>query len=409
VFPVIEHLDEVLSAIDGREEFMVHRNPELGFVSVLYRYTMADTFLDPNETGIDDAERRRRQIVRECRGITFDAASGMVIARKFHKFFNLGERDETQPHRIDWSRPHLRLVKADGSLMTPILRGDDVRWASKMGVTRVSQPVEAFVADRNAYRQLARDAHLRGVTAQFEWCSSAAQRIILDYPESMLVLLAVRDNQTGRYWSQDDVEDFAASHGVPCITRTGGAVADHAAYVAALSGVTGIEGEVVVFDSGERYKVKTTEYIRMHKALAGLVQEKDVLALVLADGVDDVKPILSSEIAEKLDSFAMAVNQGIDHAAVELATLFRDGHAASAGDRKRFATEFAQSHKQDAPFLFALWPKAGADDEDLRASARELVARQVQKNLSSSTRVDQVRRLFGSTVRWTVEIPDLDA
>jgi len=29
IFPRIEHLDEVLVAIDGREEFFVHRNHEL--------------------------------------------------------------------------------------------------------------------------------------------------------------------------------------------------------------------------------------------------------------------------------------------------------------------------------------------------------------------------------------------
>jgi RNA ligase len=409
MFPIIEHLDEVLAAIDGREEFMVHRNAELGFVSVLYRYAMADTFPDPNEAGIDAAERRRRQIVRECRGITFDTASGKVIARKFHKFFNLGERDETQPHRIDWSRPHLRLVKADGSLMTPMVLADRVRWASKMGVTKVSQPVEAFVAGRDNYLRLAHDAHRLGVTAQFEWCSSEAQRIILDYPESMLVLLAIRDNPTGHYWSQDKVEDFGRTHGVPCIERNGGAVADHAAYLRELSGLTGIEGEVVVFDTGERYKVKTAEYIRMHRALAGLVQEKDVLALVLADGVDDVKPLVSADVAGKLDGFAAAVNRGIDRSAEALAALFRDGYAACAGDRKRFATEFAQTHKAEAPFLFAMWAKAGSDDAALRASARELVTQQVSKNLGSSTRVDQVRRLFGDAVRWTVEIPDLDA
>lgn len=56
IFPIIEHLDEVLAAIDGREEFFVHRNHELGFVSVLYRYVMADTFPDPGETGIDPHE-----------------------------------------------------------------------------------------------------------------------------------------------------------------------------------------------------------------------------------------------------------------------------------------------------------------------------------------------------------------
>ena len=73
IFPVIEHLDEVLAAIDGREEFMVHRNHELGFVSVLYRYVMADTSPDPAEHGIDPGERRRRALLRECRGMSFNA------------------------------------------------------------------------------------------------------------------------------------------------------------------------------------------------------------------------------------------------------------------------------------------------------------------------------------------------
>lgn len=74
MFPVIEHLDEVFEAINGREEFMAHRNDELGFVSILYRYVLADTFLDPNEIGIEEAERRRRQLVRECRGITLSSS-----------------------------------------------------------------------------------------------------------------------------------------------------------------------------------------------------------------------------------------------------------------------------------------------------------------------------------------------
>jgi RNA ligase len=186
-------------------------------------------------------------------------------------------------------------------------------------------------------------------------------------------------------------------------------VADHAAYLKELGRSTGIEGEVIVFDTGERYKVKTAEYVRMHRALSGLAQEKDVLALVLADGIDDVKPLVSADLADKLDAFAAAVNRGIDRSAEALAALFREGHAASAGDRKKFATEFAQKHKEDAPFLFALWSKAASGDEALRVSARELVAQQVLKNLGSSTRVDQIRRLFGTAVRWTVEIPDLDA
>lgn len=409
MFPVIEHLEQVLAAVSGRDEFMVHRNDELGFVSVLYRYTTADTFPDPLEPGIGEAESRRRQLVRECRGITFDAATGGVIARKFHKFFNVGEREETLPHRIDWSRPHVRLVKADGSLMTPLLLHGRVRWASKMGITKVSQPVEVFAGESPGYVRIAREAARLGATALFEWCSSEAQRIILDYPEAALVLLAVRDNRSGGYWPQGDVEDFARDHGVPCITRLDGQVSDHSAYLRSLSELTGVEGEVIVFDDGRRYKAKTAEYLRMHRALAGLAQEKDVIALVLADGVDDVKPILPSGLADKLEAFADDLNRGLDRSAADLAVLFREGYAFSKGDRKRFAVKFAKLHPEEAPLLFALWPNGAVDDAGLRVAARELVSRQVLKSVGSATRVEQARRWFGTSVRWAAEIPDLDA
>jgi RNA ligase len=409
IFPVIDHLDEVLAAIDGREEFFVHRNAELGFVSVLYRYAMADTFPDPGETGIEPRESRRRALLRECRGATYDARSGKVIARKFHKFFNIGERLETQPHLIDWARPHVRLVKADGSLMTPLVLGGKVRWSSKMGVTKVSAPVEAFAETRDGYQRSAQDAASLGVTPLFEWCSSEAQRIILDYPESRLVLLAVRENVSGRYWPQDDIEAYARSFGVPCIDRVPASITDHVAYRSELAALTGVEGEVVAFATGERYKAKTAEYLRFHRALAGLVQEKDVLALVLSDGTDDVKPFLAGELADKLDAFAGAVNVGLDRSAERLGSLFREGYREFAGDRKRFAVDFVARHKTDSAFLFALWPKGEADDATVRASARDLVADYVRKNLGSSTRVAQVRHFFGDDVSWTAEIPDLDA
>lgn len=409
MFPRIEHVDELLAAIDGREEFLVHRNHDLGFVSVLYRYTMADTFADPDAEGIGQAEAQRRALVRECRGITFDARSGQVIARKFHKFFNLGERPETLPHLIDWARPHVRLVKADGSLMTPLPLGDMVRWSSKMGVTKVSLPVEAFTQDRIAYRRIAQDAAALGVTPLFEWCSSEAQRIILDYPEPALILRAVRENESGRYWSQDEVEAYARSHGVPCIERLAGQVTDHVAYRAELAALTGIEGEVIAFANGERYKAKTAEYLRFHRALAGLAQEKDVLALVLSDGVDDVRPFLTADLADKLTVFADAVNRGLDRSAARVGSLFREGYRESVGDRKLFATAFAARHGDVAAFLFALWSQREADDATLLASARGLLADYVRKNLGSSTRVAQARRLFGGDVAWATEIPDLDA
>ena len=103
------------------------------------------------------------------------------------------------------------------------------------------------------------------------------------------------------------------------------------------------------------------------------------------------------------------VKRGLDRSAGRLGSLFREGYRDYAGDRKRFAVEFAARHKDAAPFLFALWPKGEADDATVLASARALVVDYVRRNLGSATRVAQVRHFFGDDTCWRAEIPDLDA
>jgi RNA ligase len=53
-------------------------------------------------------------MVRECRGLIFNAETGEVISRRLHKFFNIGELPETQAEKVDITRPHIILEKMDG-------------------------------------------------------------------------------------------------------------------------------------------------------------------------------------------------------------------------------------------------------------------------------------------------------
>lgn len=55
---------------------------------------------------------------RECRGIIFHKETGNLVARRLHKFFNINEMDETKAERIDLSKPHILLTKADGLNLT---------------------------------------------------------------------------------------------------------------------------------------------------------------------------------------------------------------------------------------------------------------------------------------------------
>ena len=188
-FPEIRTIDDVLPHIEGRSEFIVAER-EFGTV-INYMVSYTDTF---DMTGSEDLSGAIR---RECRGLKF-YPDGTIAARTFHKFFNMGEREETQPHLIDFSRDHTIMTKLDGSMIHPMKVGSHIRWMSKMGITDVALQAEEFISRNTKYFTFASCCIDNSMTPIFEWCSRK-QKIVIDYPEDSLTLLAVRDNITGEY------------------------------------------------------------------------------------------------------------------------------------------------------------------------------------------------------------------
>lgn len=194
-FPKIETINDVLPSIEGRDEFVVANREH--YTVINYLVSMDDTFpeiANPSEMTETD---RHYAIRRECRGLIFDT-DGKIISRRLHKFHNVGEREETQINKIDLSKPHVILEKLDGSMVTPISIGGNIRWGTKMGITEVALGAEEFVAKNPQYQELARWCILNDKTPIFEWVSRK-QRIVIDYAEDDLILLAIRDNVTGEY------------------------------------------------------------------------------------------------------------------------------------------------------------------------------------------------------------------
>ena len=188
-FPTIRTIDDVLPHISGRSEFIIAERPYGKIIN--YVVAMADTF---DMAGPEDLGAAIR---RECRGLKF-YPDGTIAARAFHKFFNMGEREETQPHRIDFSRDHTIMTKLDGSMIHPMKVGDRIRWMSKMGITDVALQAEEFIFINTKYLSFASWCIENQLTPIFEWCSRK-QKIVIDYPEDSLTLLAVRHNITGEY------------------------------------------------------------------------------------------------------------------------------------------------------------------------------------------------------------------
>lgn len=363
-FPQIRHIDDVLPHIKDAPEFIVAEKdgytvinyvvaghdtfPDVGYISTKMVKDAMPYFTDTNQN--DSAKIRR-----ECRGLIF-GSDGRLINRRYHKFFNVNERDETAIHAIDWSRPHVILEKLDGSMVSPCYVNGHVRWMTKMGITDTSMEAESFVASRHDYTQLAEHYLQAGFTPIFEWCSNK-NRIVLDYPEDRLVLTAMRYNESGCYLLQDALERIGERYGIEVVKAF--SVEPGVNIDSIIDNVRKdqeTEGIVVRFDDGHMVKIKSDWYVRIHKVKSLLGQERDVVELILKNELDDMLPVLPREDVEKIEAFQSALMATVTAAARSVKILVESNRHEM--DRKTFALE--HSSKFDPVWrglIFQFWDK----------------------------------------------------
>lgn len=374
-FPEIRTIDDVLPHIEGRDEFIVAERE--GYTVINYVVAMADTF---DMTGPDDLGGAIR---RECRGLIFDK-EGNIMSRPFHKFFNVNEREETQTHEIDMSQPHVIMEKMDGSMIRPILVDGYLRLATKMGVTNVAMQAEEWLASQDVYRKEWMWAQLQnginGITPIFEWVSPFNQ-IVLAYEEADLVYLGSRDNVTGEYFFQEN-PPFTV---VPQYGSVDGTILD---YVARQREAEGREGDIIRFADGHMLKVKNDWYVRIHKTIDRILFDRNIIALILNEEVDDVIPMLPhAQVARVRDveaRFWTAFKQTeswLYGLRMACAQLYED-------DRKAIATKFVPTleDKQMVPLLFRV-----LDGHD----TRDVLMQHVEKQLFTNVKWDACAEWMG--------------
>jgi len=383
-FPKITHLSEILEAIEGREEFVVKVDEENGYTVVNYLVNFEDTF--PPVTD------RRTALLRECRGITFDTATGKVISRKYHKFFNLGERAETLPTAIDWSKPYRRFKKLDGSMITPLLIRGEVRFCTKMGLTGVAAPVDAWAEDRVEYHEFCKYWMSQGKTPIFEWCSRI-QRIVIDYPVTQLILTAIRDNESGEYMDALELKEEAASYGIPVCSFSHEQTGLDEDVVEEIRAIEGEEGDVFRWADGTMIKLKGEWYSLLHRTLDHLHHEKDVIRLILDEKLDDVKPFLPEDLVKASEDFAKSIFLGIKKMASDLYWEVQADYDNLNRSKKKFAGKVIGANDGLRGFKFSTWDLLDDGEDAVYAMLMKFVGSQ----LGSQTKVNSIRHLWGGT------------
>ena len=382
-FPHITHIDDVLPHIEGREEFRVMEKD--GYTVINYAVAFEETFKWDSNDPVGSAVRR------ECRGLIFNNETGKLISRPYHKFFNVGEKEETQLHKINLYESHVVLEKLDGSMIRPIPTAEGFRLATKAGITDISQQAEEFIADKPHYSRFISKCLLINVTPIFEWVSRK-NRIVIDYPEDNLILTGMRYSDTGFYLNYEAMKNYANAWNISVVKAVNGlAVQNIELFVKQVREWENDEGVVVRFDSGHMCKIKADQYVLRHKTKDSISQEKNVIATILDDSVDDLVPLLTPQDADRLQRFQHAFWASVEDVACDLVDLFVTGNTKYP-DKKDFAVEFVQKIvlPKYAPIMYAM--KAGK-------GSQEVLIEMIGKSLSSQTKIDQIRWMFGG-IDW---------
>lgn len=392
-FPDLNHISDILPHIEGWDEFRVM---EKGWYTVInYMVAFEETFSYDSPNGSDSYHNM--SVRRECRGLIFDTETGQLISRPYHKFFNAGERDETQLDKIDLTKPHVVLEKLDGSMIRPIPTKEGFRLATKAGITDVAMNAEVFIADKKHYALFIEKCFQRNITPIFEWCSRK-NRIVVDYPEDQLILTAMRNVSDGSYVTYEVMKNYATAWGIPVVkafaSNTNGETADNIEDVVEhIRKWDDGEGVVIRFDDGHMVKIKADDYVLRHKSKDAINQEKNVLQTILDDSVDDLIPLLTPEDADRVCKFEKAFWTSVDDVAYEMAELFVGGNTMYP-EKKDFAMNFVQKEILPiyAPIMYGM--KAGK-------GAKEVIIGMINKSITNQTKIDQNRWLWGG-LKWNL-------
>lgn len=365
---LIEHIDDIRPHLPDGGPFRVYRRK--GYITVDYAFIDEGAFSNT--------------LLCECRGLKFNT-DGTILARPLHKFFNYGEK--SAPQSLDWSTPVFALEKCDGTMVHPAHLNGDLVWMTRMGMTEQAESAQAFVTPE--IEALSTFCLNRGQTPVFEY-TGPNNRIVVAYDEPQLTLIAIRDIRTGRYVPYTEMVSLAAEFGTQVVASTVLHEIEFESFIQQSRQETGIEGYVVVFNDGTRLKVKAEAYTLRHRALSSVTQEKVVLSWVCKDIVDDILPLVSPDLGDRIVGYQKTVLKQLDRHHERLQT-FRHTHINLS--RKAYAEKV----NTELP----VWLRPAAFRLLGGVDVREFLMEQIASAATTQTRVDDMREAIGTV--WDTE------
>lgn len=182
-------------------------------------------------------------------------------------------------------------VKSDGSLISTYMVGGKLFLKSKGSVSS-DQALSAMgwlQSQPKLHHELV-DMTQMGYTVNMEWVGPN-NRVVLPYDDAELIVLAIRNRETGEYVERDqlfnlmmETEEIERRWSNKMVVKNWAHWIENV-----VPNETGIEGYVVRFEDGVRVKIKTPWYLALHHTKDSINSPRRLFEAVLEEATDDMK------------------------------------------------------------------------------------------------------------------------
>ena len=402
-------LQELRDAIAGCDAFTESNHGDY----IVFDYStergadLRTAFAPPEGARRGSRERHKRLLRQECRGLMLCARSGHVLARRFHKFWNVGEVQHSAAEHVLPLSDLVLTLKLDGSLVTPVLLDDTVHWATRK---LLSPAVTEFANTHSAADWVGFSRYWigKGVTPICEFCDAQQCVGVVAHRVSTLTLLGLRDNITGAYLTRQEASSSASAHGIALVPTISlgdclPALEDERSSLQVLldkvRAMEGVEGGVLQTSRNgtqRMFKVKSLWWLAMAAAsktagpaLASILRQRPslsalparaVVAACLSPAADDIEAVACTLLPaetdrERLRMFRVVLDRRLSAlcsgvmswreaaAARFMSVSQRDGRKAASSCRvSLMGMVVDQGWPQSVAVVFANFTSAGASD-----------------------------------------------
>lgn len=361
--PTYEDCVEMCNRVDSafyESKFTLDGYP----VSVFnYRLAQYKDFVKP----LDD---RPEVKAYEMRGLTFVFNKDGSLFKRFlllEKFFNLNQVPESMYSVVKNYKIKFVNNKEDGSIASYIqLPNGRIIGKSKMSFeSDQANGINRLYRNREDIKKFVDWCFENDIIPIFEYVSPA-NRIVLRYIDEDLILLRLRDNNTGKHLN---IKDYLDKIGSIKIAPFEDEYGDLDSLIEVNAKQIDKEGVIVQAEdeSGNDFffKLKTPWYMELHGLLNDdLYREHIIIQYILDDKIDDVLgqiPAEEYEARERIERIIKIVKEQIDIKVKDIENSYKNFKDLNF-NRKEYALKF---YKKDPNFRYVMSLANGEDIYDL--------------------------------------------